>query len=346
MNVKRLLALAVLAVLAAPAAANAAITTLDAHGQLNVNGVAQFPIGLSGAPAGAIPETAAGGATFYQYQIAADSLWSDPGALADAQAYDAAAAASGTWTWVNLRGDNPLTPWIDIEGTELAGVALTVGTDPGMGVWRGDGEPLWHHTRPGRIASKAMDDHVWATIQAAKGTKAQMAAYSPYTDISGVDVLPVEYGHAHPNLATVGVWTERATAAMPTKSIWTTIQVCAAAGQRVLSSGGAYVVPNYKQTRFMVWDAILNGARGINFFGSANGYCETPADRASGFNQRWWNATGKPVIAELHALAPALADQRYSIPARTGYQAMIFKGGGKTYTVRINLTTFAVRVVA
>jgi hypothetical protein len=325
--------------------ANAATTTLDSSGQLEVNGQRQFPVGLIGAPADEISAATAEGFTFFQFTMPATSMWSDPAVIASAQAYDATAAVNGAWTLMNLRGDDATTPWLDISGAELAQVAATVGTDAGLGLWRGDGEPQWHGTDPTIVASRAMDAHLWAMTEAPRGTVAQLAAYSPYTDIHAVDIFPVKYGRAHPDLHQVGLWTATIRAATPSKAIWTILQACSASSQATVGSGGAYVLPTLKQSRFMAFDAIANGARGLEWFGVDHAYCMNPADAAAGFNYTFMHRIS-PLLAQLHAMSPALAGQHIRIAANKHHEAMILKGGGKVYTVRLNLSTFAVTVTA
>jgi hypothetical protein len=52
---------------------------------------------------------------------------------------------------------------------------------------------------------------------------------------------------------------------------------------------GAYVLPSAYQERYMVYDAIINGARGVSFFGGNNPHCWTRIDRRYGWNWTFWN---------------------------------------------------------
>ena len=51
----------------------------------------------------------------------------------------------------------------------------------------------------------------------------------------------------------------------------------------------------------MIYDAIINGARGIAFFGGNNWHCWDRRDRAHDWNWTYWDSTLRPLIAELGA---------------------------------------------
>ena len=332
------------AVLISAAPAGAVTTTVDARGQLAVNGAAQFPIGLA-APSSAIPQLSAAGVTFYQYAPPTGVAWSTPLALSDAHAYDHAAASNGAWVWMNLRQDNTAAPWFNITGNELSGVVSALTGDPGLGVWRGAGEPNMHRMDPSRVASPGIDPaHLWATIEAASGTQADLAAYSKLSQINGVDVYPINLKNTAPHLHRVGVWTHtELEASLPNRAIWTTLGVCSAAAH---DASGEYIFPTYAQTRFMAWDAIINGARGITFFGADHPNCMSAADKAAGFNWAWWNTAGARVVAELHRWSPEIAGQHAIIqPAKTGTERMRFVAPSDARIVAtLNLRTYTVTI--
>jgi hypothetical protein len=61
----------------------------------------------------------------------------------------------------------------------------------------------------------------------------------------------------------------------------------------------------------MLYDAIINGARGVTFFGGRNPHCWNRLDRRYGWNWTFWNSALEPLIRQVgshSALAPALAD--------------------------------------
>ena len=58
--------------------------------------------------------------------------------------------------------------------------------------------------------------------------------------------------------------------------MWTTLQVCASGSY---DSSGRFVLPTFAQERYMLYDAILNGARSLAFYGGNNPNCWTASDR-------------------------------------------------------------------
>jgi hypothetical protein len=126
------------------------------------------------------------------------------------------------------------------------------------------------------------------TILAASGTPAELAPYSEVTDGLGVDVYPVTLDDtASPDLHKVGVWTRTIASITPDDSVWTTLQICSANAYD--KHTGAYVLPSAYQERYMVYDTIINGARGISFFGGGNPHCWNGTDRHYGWNWTFWN---------------------------------------------------------
>ncbi len=125
----------------------------------------------------------------------------------------------------------------------------------------------------------------------------------------GVDVYPVTLADPAPDLHGVGRWTSTLASVTPTHAVWTTIQVCASGSYD--SASGAYVLPTLAQERYMAYDAIINGARSLAFYGGNIPGCWSASDRAAGWNWTFWNAVLKPLVGELNAaapLAPALID--------------------------------------
>ena len=49
----------------------------------------------------------------------------------------------------------------------------------------------------------------------------------------------------------------------------------------------------------MAYDAIVNGARGLFFFGGRNSRCYAPGDASYGWNWAFWNSVLRPLLAEM-----------------------------------------------
>jgi hypothetical protein len=146
------------------------------------------------------------------------------------------------------------------------------------------------------------------TILAPRGTRADLSPYSDVTDTLGVDVYPVTLDNPDtPNLHQVGVWTRTISSISEDHSAWTTLQICSKNAYNKRT--GAYVLPSAYQERYMVYDAIINGARGISFYGGGNSHCWNRIDRRYGWNWTFWNRALDPLIEQINAdslLGPAL----------------------------------------
>jgi len=66
--------------------------------------------------------------------------------------------------------------------------------------------------------------------------------------------------------------------------------------------------PSLLEERFMAYQAIVAGARGLAFFGGHLTEVMRPADATSGWNWAFWETTLRPLVAELSstAVGPAL----------------------------------------
>jgi hypothetical protein len=76
--------------------------------------------------------------------------------------------------------------------------------------------------------------------------------------------------------------------------------------------------PTLQQERFMAYQAIVNGARGLVFFGGHLTQVASPADAAAGWNWTFWERVLRPLVTELGstALAPALAAPDAKLPLK------------------------------
>ncbi len=147
-----------------------------------------------------------------------------------------------------------------------------------------------------------------------------LASFNRAADIVGCDIYPVPtFRNGHSDLmestaAAVGAYTERMQAAAPGKPVWMVLQ---GFGWRDISDNPSSDPnegrrPRLNETRFMAYDAIVHGARGILYWGSA--YIEKDSEL-------WEDLL--TVIAELNALQPVLsapdAPIRYAIQLADTY---------------------------
>jgi hypothetical protein len=293
-------------------------------GNLLVDGKRVFPLGLSdpppvdstapnGKPAWA--EVASGGANFARNYTVWTSAAAAEQIISLGRQLDAA-AQHGMQLWVALAGiDHDLshTPLLDR-------VVNTLKQHPGLGVWKGADEPAHGHVPPAGLVAvrqhvQSLDpEHPLAIIQAPRApsppgstqdrrlTIASVKPYAAACDIHGVDIYPLPPGaHAggppvNTDISVVGDVTRILARATGRKGIWTTLQI---AWSGVLPPHHQVLFPTLQQARFMAYDAIIAGARGLFFFGGHLKAAMKPADQQRGWNWGYWTRVQRPLLREL-----------------------------------------------
>ena len=316
--------------------AAAGVTTLDPNGTVVLNGAPVFPIVLAKGPprdgttptgANAVAEVVGAGVNFFKVGPATTTWTSSD--ITDANLWDQAAAAHGAYTWINLSTLSQATPGSSTDSL-LQQVLTTLKSDPsgsaGIGMWKGADEPFWSGIAPSalqfafcRSTSRGdagwcvgepwLDqDHLWVTVEAPRGSASDLAPYSPVTDSHGEDEYPININNSSPDLHQVGVWTSTIGAATPNHAVWSTLQICSSGSY---DGQGNFVLPTRLQERYMIYDAIINGARNLAFYGGNNANCWNSTDSASGWSWTFWNGVLKGLIQEINAgspIAPALVN--------------------------------------
>ena len=271
-----------------------------------------------------------------------------------ARHYDPWAASSAAEQMVNVRHKldvahrHGMQLWLALAGVDntLANKALlteivnTVKGHPGLGVWKGADEPAHGH-----IAAKGLvavlnhvhsldADHPLAIIEAPRDPSVEkggndrvltvdaMRPYAAACDIHGVDIYPVSVppgkhaGRVNKDISVVGDVTRILQAAKPAQTIWTTLQI---AWSGVLPPRNQVVFPTLQQARFMAYDAVIAGARGLFFFGGHMRQVMLPQDRVRGFNWTYWRNVQKPLTQELsgpqHLAALLAPDAPFTVTA-------------------------------
>jgi hypothetical protein len=312
-----------------------AVSVDRSTGALLVEGRAVFPIVLSNAPPvgaeapngiDALAEVAAGGASFIRAGRPDWSLESlDEQVAAERRVLDAA-AAQGLHCWLQL-GNVPDLPERAPAATEqlLTSLVGELKDHPALGAWKGVDEPA-NPNRSARVPAarlerayrklKAIDpDHPVVITQAPVGTLARLTPYRPAFDITGADIYPVSYppgkhaGRGNRDIGVVGTITQRMVRAAGGKPVWMTLQV-AWSGVIPSQQHPANVprFPSLRQERFMAYQAIVHGARGLSFFGGHLTAIARPADAQLGWNWTFWTQVLQPLLGELtsDSVAPAL----------------------------------------
>jgi hypothetical protein len=218
--------------------------------------------------------------------------------------------------------------WLALAGLDrdlsqqslLDEVVDAVKDHPALGAWKGVDEPaLGRVPVPGCVSVyrrlHALDpNHPVVLIEAPRApgpvpgetrplTAAAVAPYAAACDIHGVDIYPVSVppgAHAggppvKTDLGVVGDMTRLLASASGHRPVWTTLQI---AWSGILPPH-PLVFPTLQQARFMAYDAIIAGARGLFFFGGHIKAAMTAADQARGWNWTYWEHVQRSLLVEL-----------------------------------------------
>ena len=312
--------------------------TIDGQtGALQIAGGKVFPLGLSNPPPvgaktpggkDAFKELADAGISFIRTGRGDWSLGAIDDQIATERALEDAAAARGLQCWLWL-GDTPNLPASGPQSTNeqlLRKIVAAFKAHPALGVYKGVDEPRnpfrgdkW--IRPAGLVRaydklRALDpDHPVVIVQAPRSTVAELAPYRPAFDITGADIFPVAYppgDHSDlPNkdISVVGDVTRKMIQAAGAKPVWTTLQIAWSGILPSKSKPG--IVPRFptlQEQRFMAYQAIVAGARGLMFFGGHLTQVMRPADARAGWNWTFWETVLRPLLTELTstAIEPAL----------------------------------------
>jgi hypothetical protein len=219
---------------------------------------------------------------------------------------------------------NNLAGWVGLDPVAYNGdlavleqIVYAVKDNPGLGAWKGADEPAWNSRNPGAMKTayetvQQLDpNHPLVLIQAPvhntteflPATAPIVAPYTPGTDAHGFDIYPLPPGQHSPHspnktLSIIGDLTAIITEASPHKAIWMTLQAPAWSGTPSPPIPPADI-PTLQQARFMAYDAIVHGARGLAFFGGDVKRVLTGADQTLGWNWTYWANVLHPLLNEL-----------------------------------------------
>jgi len=310
------------AALYATAASTApSVVTVNADLVTVIGGEPVFPIGftLGPPPDGKTPEGKDGlqeladaGATFLRTGPVGGG-WDEP-ALEAEQRWQDAAAEHGLYCWVFLRELGSISPDQPQREALLRKVVTRFRNHPGLGFWKGEDEPAWGNKpvepirRAYEIIKELDPNHPVQLTQAPRNTVEELRAYNAACDITACDIYPISYPpgiHSdRPNkeISMVGDYTrtmmEVAEGKLP---VWMVLQI---AFSGTVKPGKTLRLPTLAQERFMAYQAIINGARGLVFFGGNLPQAMTPEDAALGWNWRFWNRVLRPLMDEIGRHSP------------------------------------------
>jgi hypothetical protein len=302
--------------------------------------VEAFPIGLSlGPPAGsrapsgrdAFEEVASNGVNVIRTGRAEWNLDRIDAQIGEQQGLHERAAAQGLRCWLALGQTPNLPPRRRGAGPSeneqlLTAIVSAFRDDRALVAYKGIDEP--RNPRRGkdyvRAAGlirayktlKTLDArHPVVIVQAPRGSVAQLQPYRPAFDVGAVDIYPVSYppgvhvGGRKRDISVVGDVTRVIQRAAGRKPVWVTLQI--AFSGVIPTKEHPEVVPRFPslaQERFMAYQAIVNGARGLFFFGGHLTEVMTPEDAGAGWNWTFWRRVLRPLVSELGSrqLQPAL----------------------------------------
>jgi hypothetical protein len=337
--------------------------TIDENLVTVINGKKIFTIGFTLPPAPdarawngkpAYEELRDAGAVFMRTGPSGKQSW-DANWIAQEEAFQASAARAGMYCLPWLNELSAIEPGDKKSEEHLRQVIRTFRDSPGLGFWKGEDEPQWGEMNSrGKktpaplihayeiIKEEDKDHPVWI-VQAPRGTVEQLKAYNATHDVAGVDIYPISYpqglhvpADANKELSMVGDYTKKMMAVVENKKpVWLTLQIAwsgvSRPGQNTLR------FPTFPEERFMTYDAIINGARGLIYFGGNLAIDMNAADKALGWNWTFWRRVLRPVIEEVGdkgPLAQALVQPNSRLPIKTngeGIESCVREVGGEVF---------------
>jgi len=307
-----------------------------------VNGAATFPIGYTTGPAlASLAPSGVDGLAELKKEGYVFQLWYcpprqwGPGQEKILDAVMSHTLEQGTQVVISIHDLQSIKPSETEKLTELRRVVTKYRNHPALAFWKGQDEPQW-----GKIPAEdlriyyetihSLDPNhpIWIT-QAPRGNADDMRPYAKFYDIGAIDIYPVSYppGYHAPKestnkgLSLVGDYTRMIEdAGNHSKNTMMVLQIC---WSGVTKPGRTLRFPTLFEERYMTYEAIINGARGLVFFGGNVRACWNDRDTAFGWNWTFYDRALRPVLDELRpegSLYPALIapDSRLPVRASTG----------------------------
>jgi hypothetical protein len=312
-----------------------AVSVDQSTGSLVIDGAKVFPIALSNPPplGGKTPantdawnEVKSAGVNFIRTRLVQWDLAQIDAQIQQVKTVFDAAAAKGFHCWLQLGeiANLPTTPNSTNEQL-LTKIANALKDHVALGVYKGVDEPA-NPNRPSPVPAaglvrayqklKALDpNHPVVITQAPLGTAASLTPYRPAFDITGADVYPVSYPPgvhtdlANKDISVVGDVTRKMDTAAGPKPVWMTLQIAwSGVIQNQQHPGNVPRFPTLQEERFMIYQAIVAGARGLVFYGGDFTTVMRPRDANLGWNWFFWQTVLHPLLIELTSpsVGPAL----------------------------------------
>lgn len=308
------IALLILVLAQSLALASPTRVTIDERNIFLLNGKPWFPMCFSpaGPPLGAkdpsgrdaLDVLKAGGIDCFRVGTGA---WVE-GHEAECKTYMDSLAEHGMYAFLNLRELSILTP--DQPGIKdhLGKVVEEFKDHPALALWKSMDEPAWGKAPIDglmagyRYIKEADPDHPIWMAHAPRNTVYLLHQYCKACDATGLDIYPISIpkglhsnGHmSNREISVVGDYTEFITRAVDgRKPVIMVLQVCWSG----VMPPHRLVFPTFRQERYMTYQAIIKGARGLFFFGM--NLCLDGRDEKLGFNWTYWNKVMCPLLKEI-----------------------------------------------
>ena len=309
---------------------------VNQDGVLVVNGEKILPIGFSNGPPpdgrtpdgrSAFSEIKDAGGTFFRTGVRGAETWNRE-IIEREQIWMDAAARHGLYCWPRLRELSSLEEGNAEKELLLRRVIDRFKNHPGLLLWKNVDEPQWgkHPVEPMINAYKLIKEldpsHPVGLTQAPRGTIEQLKPYNAAADILLLDIYPIGYPPGRhslwPNkeISMVGDYTKFIKEVAGDKPVWMVLQI---AWSGVVKPGKTLRFPTFAQERFMTYQALINGARGLIYFGGSIEQAMRPEDARLGWNWTFWRRVLRPVLEEVgnnSPLAPALVAPESKLPVR------------------------------
>jgi hypothetical protein len=330
-------ALFCLAVLSPAIAQNVQHVTMTSDGRFIMDGAATFPVGYTSGPVlgsrspannDALAELKKEGYVFQLWYCPPRQWGPERESYLDALLQHS--LEQGTRVVISIADLQHTKPTEPTKIAELRRVVEKYRNHPSLLFWKGEDEPQWGKIPPEdlrvyyeTIHSLDPNHPIWIT-QAPRGTADDLRLYSRFYDIGAIDIYPVSYppgnhsGTSNKQLSVVGDYTRMIKDANQGKTTMMVLQIC---WSGVTKPGKTLRFPTFPEERFMTYQAIVNGARGLVFFGGNVRACWNEQDAAYGWNWTFYNRALRPVLDELRPdgpLYPALIAPDSKLPVHAG----------------------------
>jgi hypothetical protein len=300
------------------------VVTINVDKVMVLNGRKVFPITLTPGPPNnsktplgddALAELGQGGVL--AFRIAQTTNW-DSQLIATQHDALTWAQQNGMYCMVNLRERSAFAVGDTVTEAALRSLVNEFKNDPALAFWKNLDEAWWGGT-PAADLQRGYDvikqedmNHPVEQTHAPRGTIADLQPYNTAADVLAIDIYPVSVPPgkhsllANKEISMVGDWTKfLSDVSGGQNSLWMVEQIAWSG----VTPPNVVVFPTFWQSRYMAYQAIVNGARGLMFFGGNVTAVMNEQDAPLGWNWTFWDDVLKRVVEEVgdhSALAKAL----------------------------------------